>query len=132
MKETAQKITSEFKELAGGDYQTAMLYAALAGAVISDIVPTPAMAWAYYRMKVLQKKKNDGQLTQKELEQEIGKAYAYALPAWWIGVFAVVHFNKGSFEDKAKLALMIVGGGAVVGALFKQYVKHLPQFNEEN
>lgn len=132
MKFTAQTITNEFKELAGGDYQTAMLYAALAGAVVSDIVPTPAMAWAYYRMKVLKKKNEDGQLSEKELEKEIGKAYAYALPAWWIGVFAVVHFHKGGFEERAKLALMIVGGGALVGALFKQYVKHLPQFNTDN
>ena len=30
MTSIAQKITSEFKELAGGDYQTAMLYTALA------------------------------------------------------------------------------------------------------
>lgn len=125
---SANTIANQFKDLAGGDYQTALIYAALTGAVVGDILPTPATAWAYYRMKVLQKRKEDGSLTQKELEEGIAKAYSIALPVWWVAVFGVIHFHKGGFEDKAKLALMLVGGGAVVGALFKQYVKHLPKY----
>ena len=95
---------------------------------MGDILPTPATAWSYYRMKVLQKRKEDGSITQKELEEGIAKAYSIALPMWWIAVFGIIHFHKGSFEDKAKLALMLVGGGAVVGALFKNHVKHLPKY----
>jgi hypothetical protein len=125
---SANTIANEFKELAGGDYQTALLYAALTGAVVGDILPTPATAWSYYRMKVLQKRKEDGSITQKELEEGIAQAYSIALPMWWIAVFGIIHFHKGSFEDKAKLALMLVGGGAVVGALFKNHVKHLPKY----
>jgi hypothetical protein len=131
MKVTADSIAKEFKNLSGGDYQTALLYAALTGAVVSEVLPTPATAWAYYRMKVLQKQKADGKLNQKELEQKIGEAYAYALPVWWIAVFGIIHFHKGNFQDKAKLAAMLVGGGAIVGALFKNYVKHLPKLEIE-
>jgi hypothetical protein len=121
----AQNITSEFKRLTTGDYQTAVLYAALAGAVVSDVLPTPAMALAYFKMKLLQKKNDSTPLSGAELRAEIGKAYSYALPAWWISVFTIIHFHKGSFEDKAKLAFMIVGSGAVIGALFQQRTKHL-------
>jgi hypothetical protein len=124
----AQKIAEEFKNLSGGNYQNALLYSALAGALISDILPTPATGWAYYRMRVLQKRKDEGKITQKELEQQIGQAYSYALPTWWALVFAIVHFNKGNFEQKAKLAAMLVGGGAVFGALLKQHLKNLPKF----
>jgi|694.fasta_scaffold40654_8 hypothetical protein len=128
MQFSANTIASNFKELAGGDYQTALLYAAISGAVISDVLPTPATAWAYFRMKKLQKQKADGLITQKELEEGIAKGYAVALPAWWILVFAAVHFKKGSFEDRGKLAIMLVGSGAIFGALFKQYIKNLPKY----
>ena len=128
MQFSANTIASKFKELAGGDYQTALLYAALSGVVISEVLPTPATAWAYYRMKVLQKQKQDGIITQKELEEGIAKGYAVALPAWWILVFAAVHFKQGSFQERGKLAIMLVGGGAIFGALFKQYIKNLPKY----
>lgn len=131
MQLNADTIKSEFSKLSGGDYQTALLYAALAGAVVSEVLPTPATAWAYFNMKVLQKQKAEGKITQKELEEGIGKAYAYALPVWWIAVFGIIHFNKGGFEQKGKLALMLVGGGAVVGALFKNFVKNSPKYKIE-
>jgi hypothetical protein len=131
MKVTADRIAKEFNQLSGGDYQTALLYAALTGAVVSEVLPTPATAWAYFRMKVLQKQKADGKITQEELEQKIGEAYAYALPIWWIVVFGAIHFHKGNFNEKAKLALALVGGGAVVGAFFKNYVKNLPKYQIE-
>lgn len=132
MNKVATKITDTFSELSGGHYQTALLYSALAGAVIADVVPTPALGWAYYRMKVLQKQRESGLITATELEDKIGKAYAYATPLWWIGVFLAVHYKKGGFYEKAKLSALLVGVGAVVGYTFKQYVKNLPEFQENN
>lgn len=120
MKSIPQKIVSEFQQLAGGDYQNALLYAALAGVVVSDVLPTPAMTIAHLRIKLLQQKSKDGQLSQKELEQALSKTYSYALPAWWIAVFATIHFHKGTFEQKARLAVFMVIGGAAIGMLSSQ------------
>ncbi len=131
MKNIATTITDTFSELSEGHYQTALLYSALAGAVVADVLPTPALAWAYYRMKVLQKQRESGLISASELENKIGKAYAYSTPVWWVGVFLAVHFKKGGFYEKAKLSALLVGVGAVVGYTFKQYVKNLPEFKEE-
>lgn len=130
MKEVANKIADTFTDLSEGHYQTALLYAGLAGAVVADVMPTPALAWAYYRMKTIQKQRESGLITASEAENKIGAAYAYATPVWWAGVFAAVHFKKGGFYEKAKLAALLVGGGAVVGYFVKSYVKNLPQFND--
>lgn len=129
MKEVATKIADTFTDLSEGHYQTALLYAGLAGAVVADVMPTPALAWAYYRMKVIQKQRETGLITASEAENKIGSAYAYATPIWWAGVFAAVHFKKGGFYEKAKLAALLVGGGAVIGYVVKNRVKNLPQFN---
>ena len=131
MKNIATTITDTFSELSEGHYQTALLYSALAGAVVADVLPTPALAWAYYRMKVLQKQRESGLISASELENKIGKAYAYSTPVWWVAVFLAVHFKKGGFYEKAKLSALLVGVGAVVGYTFKQYVKNLPEFKEE-
>ena len=130
MKNFAATIADKFSELSEGHYQTALLYAGLAGAVVADVMPTPALAWAYYRMKVIQKQRETGVVTAAEAENKIGQAYAYATPIWWAGVFAAVHFKKGGFNEKAKFAALLVGGGAVIGFMVKNHVKNLPQFND--
>jgi hypothetical protein len=117
------KIRKDFNNLTGGDYQNAMIYAALAGVVVSDLLPTPAMTIARARIKLLQFKQKDGQLSQEDIEKELSKTYAYVLPAWWIAVFSAVHFNKGGFYEKAKIAILMVGAGALVGMIGNKTLK---------
>ena len=127
MKVIAEKVI----ELSKGDYKTALLYSALAGAVVSDFTQTPATAWAYYNMRKYKEQVKAGKISDKEAEKKIGRGYYLALPAWWVTVFAVIHFHKGGFDDKAKLAVLLVSTGAIVGTVFKKYVKDLPILNEQ-
>jgi hypothetical protein len=127
MKIVAEKVI----ELSKGDYNTALLYSALAGAIISDTVQTPATAWAYYNMRRYKEQVKNGKISDKEAEAKIGRGYYLALPAWWVTVFAVIHFHKGGFDEKAKLAVLLVSTGAIVGTVFKKYVKDLPILNEQ-
>jgi|APGre2960657404_1045060.scaffolds.fasta_scaffold30066_3 hypothetical protein len=130
MKQVANAIVGKFTELSDGHYKTALLYAGLAGAVVANLKTSPALAWAYYRMKVIQKQREDGLINASQAEEKIGQAYALAEPIWWVAVFAAVHFKKGGFYEKAKLAALLLGGGAVVGHLVKSHVKTLPQFKD--
>ena len=130
MKDIANKIADTFSDLTEGHYQTAILYAGLAGAVVTELMPNPALAWAYYRMKKIQKQREEGLITASEAENKIGQAYAYATPIWWAGVFAAVHFKKGGYVEKAKLAALLVGGGAIIGFMVKNHVKNLPEFKD--
>lgn len=123
MKVVAEKVI----ELSKGDYSTALLYSALAGAIVSDVIQTPATAWAYYNMRKYKERVKSGKISEREAEQKIGRGYYLALPAWWIVVFTAIHFSKGGFDQKAKVAVLLVSTGAIVGTIFKKYVKDLPK-----
>lgn len=129
MVSSIEKIAKEVVNLSEGNYQTALLYSAIAGAIVSDVVATPASTWAYYKMRKYQEQEKSGLITSKEAEKKIGQAYYLATPIWWGLVFALVHFKKGGFNEKAKLALVVVSGGAIIGSIYKQYIKNLPKID---
>jgi hypothetical protein len=82
-------------------------------------------------MRKYKEQVKNGKISDREAEEKIGRGYYWALPAWWVTVFAVIHFNKGGFNEKAKLAVLLVTTGAIVGTVFKKYVKDLPKINEQ-
>lgn len=127
MQTLTEKVAKEVIALSQGNHQTALLYSALAGAIVSDVIATPASAWSYYQMRKFKEQEQSGLITSKEAEQKIGRAYYTALPTWWMLVFAMVHFHKGNFNEKAKFALVLVSGGAIIGSVYKTYLKNLPK-----
>ena len=54
MVSSIEKIAKEVVNLSEGNYQTALLYSAIAGAIVSDVIATPASTWAYYKMRKYQ------------------------------------------------------------------------------
>lgn len=114
------------RDLAAGEYQSALLYAAISGLIISDLVPTPASAIAY---AVSRKQQSN---TNQQARQKVASVYNMAVPAWWAVVFAAVHFNKGDFNEKVKLAALLIGGGAAVGIMFNRHITaYLPKIDNK-
>lgn len=123
------EIPKNITAILEGEHKTALLYSVLAGAIVSDVVPTPASAFAYYKKQRLKAAETSGTI-DGEAESKIGRAYYNALPIWWGTVFALIHFKKGGFDEKIKLAAILVGGGAVIGILFKRQLQ-LPDEKED-
>jgi hypothetical protein len=42
-----------------------------------------------------------------------------------------MYFTKGDVKDKAKIGLMIVGAGAVVGIIYRNYTKDIQNVRRE-
>lgn len=114
-----EPVRDSIAQIAAGENQTALLYAAISGLMISEMVPTPATAIAYFVQKKATKK------DPSQVRQKVATAYNFAAPAWWVLVFGAVHFYRGDFTDKAKLAAFLVGGGAAVGLIFNKKISHL-------
>ena len=97
----------------------AVLYAGAIGLLLSDIIPTPADA-VYFRLQAKNKSKlENGEITPKQYWERDALMYYGLNPLWWSIVLSALIFTKGSFGDKAKIGLAIVGGGAVLGVLGK-------------
>lgn len=96
-----------------------MLYTALIAAVAGDIIPTPGDALAFHLQKELRDKWTKGEITSKQYWAKEALNYYTLNSAWWLLVFIITYNIKGTFEDKLKIALALVGGGMVIGVLIK-------------
>jgi hypothetical protein len=70
MVNSIEKVAKEVVSLSEGNYQTALLYSAIAGAIVSDVIATPASTWAYYKMRKYQEQEKSGLITSKEAEKD--------------------------------------------------------------
>lgn len=100
-----------------------VLYAGLIGLALSDAIPTPADALYFYRQQKLREEFEKKQITPKKfwIEETLGY-YGYNV-AWWLLLFGVVASVKGDFNTKAKWAVGLVAGGAVIGVVGKNIQK---------
>jgi hypothetical protein len=110
-----QTINKGIKEGSG----EAILYAGLIGLVVSDIVPTPADAIYFRLMEKNKQKLNNKEITPKQYWERDALLYYGLNPIWWSLVLGAVVLTKGSLTHKAKLAIGLVGAGAVFGVLQK-------------
>jgi len=97
----------------------ALIYATGIGLLASDMIPTIADA-AYFRLMEKNKQKLDaGQITPRQYWTRDAALYYGLNPLYWALVLGIVVYTKGDFEDKLKVAIALVGAGAVVGVLAK-------------
>ena len=112
-------MTSTIKSAIGSGHGAAIIYSVGIGMIMSDIIPTPADA-VYFRLMEKNKQKLDsGNITPKQYWTRDAFLYYGLNPIWWALVVSAVYFSKGTFEQKIKVGLAIIGGGAVVGVISK-------------
>ena len=101
----------------------AVVYAGAIGLLLSDIIPTPADAIHFSYMQKQNKKLKDGEITPEQYWKSEALSYYLLNPIWWGIVLGALYFTKGDYNDKLKIGIGIISGGAVVGVLNKNIKK---------
>lgn len=123
-----------FKEISNateGQYGTAILYAGAIGLILSDIIPTPADALYFHTEKKLRDLWTENKITPKQYYVRSASAHYFYKPIWWILVLGAMHYKQGDFKDKAKIGLAMVGVGAVIGLIYRNYKKDIEEVRKD-
>jgi len=124
-------IFQDILQAAEGRHGNAVLYAGAVGLLLSNIIPTPSDALYFHREKKLKEKWDNKEITPEKYWQKTATAYYVYKPIWYGLVITAMYFTKGDVKDKAKIGLMIVGAGAVVGIIYRNYTKDIQNVRRE-
>lgn len=124
-------IFKEISTATEGQYGTAILYAGAIGLILSDIIPTPADALYFHTEKKLRDLWVEKKITPKQYWVRSASAYYLYNPVWWILVLGVMHYKQGDFKDKAKIGLAMIGVGAVLGVIYRNYKKDIEEVRKD-
>jgi hypothetical protein len=125
------KVFSEIVKSTEGKYSNGVLYAGAVGLILSDIIPTPADALYFYTEKKLRDKWKAGEITPQKYWSRTASAYYLYNPIWWTLVLGAMYYTKGDVRDKAKIGLIVVGAGAVIGVIYRNYKKDIKEIKRE-
>jgi hypothetical protein len=126
-----KEVFSEISKAIESEYGNGILYAGAIGLILSDIIPTPADAVYFYYEKKLRDQWKSGKITPKEYWVKSVSSYYIVNPIWWTGVLATLYFVEGDVKQKAKIGLAVVGVGAVIGIIYRNYRKDIEEVKKE-
>ena len=107
------------KAIDNGDGNT-IIYTALLAACVANFLPTVADSAYFYFQDKWTKEKEDGTMSpEKFWALDAGGYYFFTAFYYAIVLTTMVAMGKTSYSTKAKVLLSLVGGGAVVGVVFK-------------
>lgn len=110
---------SQLKGVSGSQYATAAIYAGAIGLIVSDVIPTPADALYFWLERKLRDQWKQGKITPSQYWTREAIIYYGLNPLWWLLVLVLIVRAKGDASHKLKILLAIIGGGAVIGVIFK-------------
>lgn len=126
-----KEVFSEISKATDGKYGQGVLYAGAVGLILSDIIPTPADALYFYYERKLRNQWKAGTITPQNYWRKSVAAYYLLNPLWWTGVLATLYYVKGDVKQKAKVGLAVVGVGAVIGIIYRNYTKDIQDAKKE-
>jgi hypothetical protein len=121
------KVFEKISLVAKGPHGEAVLYAGALGLILSDVIPTPADAAYFWREKQLRDKWKAGSITPAQYWEKTLFAYYMYNPIWWSLVFLAMVGIPGNIQKKAKVGLALVGTGAVMAVIYKNYRSDIRQ-----
>ena len=112
-----------FKSAVQSGHGTALVYATMAGLLLSDAVPTPADGVFFWDEQRLKRKLELREITPKQYWVKNALGYYFYNVAWWTLVGIAVIATKGDYSRKAKVGVALIGAGAVFAILHKNIQK---------
>jgi len=96
-----------------------LLIAAVGGAVLGDIIPTPGDALAFYMQRRLRDKWTKGEISAKKFWGHEALYYYTFNSVWWILVGVATFYTPGDARKKLRTLLALTGAGVVFSVLYK-------------
>lgn len=126
-----KKFFEEIGNASKGEYGAGVLYAGAVGLILSDVIPTPADALYYYTEKKHREKWQNGEITPEKYWEKTAISHYIYKPIWWILVLGVIYNVSGDLTKKAKVGMAIVGAGAIIGIIYRNYSQDITQVRQE-
>lgn len=118
---------SQVKYAVKSGHGEALITVALIAAAIGDLVPTPADALYFSLEKKIRDQWKNGTINTRQYWTKQALYYYTLNPLYWLSILGLVYLTKGNFNQKVKLALGIVGTGAVAAVIYKNIQKDIQQ-----
>ena len=112
-------MDNSIKKALDSGHGIAVVYAAAIGLLASDLIPTPADAFYFYRQQKLKKDLQSGRITPKKYWYQEAIGYYTYNAAWWLIVLAAVYFTKGTYTNKIKVGVSLIAAGAVIAVIHR-------------
>lgn len=103
--------------------KTNLLYAVGVGLLLSDIVPTPADAYFFYRQRKNNELLERGNITAKQYWLRDAMGYYGYNAIWWGAVLGATHAFGKTYEQKRNILVGLLASGLVVGVIAKNIQK---------
>lgn len=112
---------------------TGLLLAAIGGAVLGDLTPTPGDALAFHLQRKLRDKWTKGEITSKQYWGKEALYYYTLNSSWWLLVGVATYYTPGNTRNKIRTLLALTGAGIVFSVLYKNIKKdEMEQLPEQN
>ena len=101
----------------------AIIMTAVLAAAIANVLPTPLDSVYFSRQYKLKLDLESGKITPENYWwHDIGEYYFWTA-LWYAGIFTVLQAAGGSYENRARWLIALLGGGLVVGVAQKNIKK---------
>jgi hypothetical protein len=106
------------KVIAEGNGNT-IIYTALIAAALANTIPTPFDGIYFRRVNTLERKFDAGEISAEKLEWHVAGEYYLWTSLWYATLFTGIYSFGGKYKSNARILLGLVGGGLVLGAVYK-------------
>jgi hypothetical protein len=106
------------KVIAEGNGNT-IIYTALIAAALANTIPTPFDGIYFRRVNTLERKFDSGEISAEKLEWHVAGEYYLWTSLWYATLFTGIYAFGGKYKNNARILLGLVGGGLVLGAVYK-------------
>lgn len=101
----------------------ALIFTALAAAVLANSIPTPLDSVYFLRQQKLKEKLENGTISVENYWwHDVGEYYLWT-SIWYAGLFGVLYVLNNSSKTNVKILSGLVGAGVVVGATIRNIKK---------
>lgn len=116
-------MTNVIESAIKNGHGNAILYAGAIGLVLADSIPTPADGLFFNLEKKLRDQWESGKLTPNQYWWRQAGIYYVPNIIWWSLVLGAVVLTGKDFNQKWKIGLGLISGGAVIAIIHKNIQK---------
>lgn len=112
-------MISDIKKVISPETATGAIYLSLIAAALGDFIPTPADAFYFNYQRKLKQKLEHNEISPKQYWTREALAYYGSNSIYWLAILGITASVKGNATDKLKIALGLIGAGAVLGIIHR-------------